>query len=67
MLRLSPNELDLALNAVLLHGYGDFFPEPPELQLLIENWKDFRNELAQVDLDCTKGTMSYSHSLQSRA
>jgi hypothetical protein len=55
MLRLLPDQLDHALNAVLLHGYGDFFPEPPELSLLVDNWKDFRDELANVDLDLYEG------------
>jgi len=31
MLRLSPDELDKALLAIQLHGYGDFFPDPPEI------------------------------------
>ncbi|HZQ93889.1 MAG TPA: RNA-directed DNA polymerase [Candidatus Sulfotelmatobacter sp.] len=55
MLRLSSAQLDHALSAVLLHGYGDFFPQPPELSLLVDNWKTFRDELAKVDLDLYEG------------
>jgi len=55
MLRFTPDELDLALAAIQIHGYGDFFPEPPELSLLVDNWSDLRNELAHVDLDLYGG------------
>jgi len=55
MLNLSEHELDLALAAINKHGYGDFFPEPPELSLLIANWQDIRAGIAQVDLDLYGG------------
>ena len=55
MLRLSPDELDRALLAIQVHGYGDFFPDLPELSLLVAKWDEIRNELAQVDLDLYEG------------
>jgi hypothetical protein len=55
MLRLSADELDKALLAIQIHGYGDFFPDPPELSLLVDKWDEIRNELAQVDLDLYEG------------
>jgi hypothetical protein len=55
MLRLSPDELDRALLAIQAHGYGDFFPNPPELSLLVGKWDEIRNELSQMDLDLYEG------------
>src|ERR1019366_10516360 len=51
MLHLTTDQLDSALNAVLAHGYGDFFPDPPELSLLVNKWEGIRDELSKVDLD----------------
>jgi hypothetical protein len=51
MLHLTADQLDLSLSAVLVHGYGDFFPDPPELSLLVNEWDSIRGELARVDLD----------------
>lgn len=51
MLYLTTDQLNSALNAVLAHGYGDFFPDPPELSLLVNNWEGIRDELAKLDLD----------------
>src|SRR5450755_3394322 len=55
MLRLTVEQLDNALTAIQMHGYGDFFPEPPELSLLVDRWDDIRAELVQVDLDLYEG------------
>jgi hypothetical protein len=55
VLRLSPDELDKSLLAIQRHGYGDFFPDPPELSLLVDKWDEIRAELAQVDLDLYEG------------
>src|SRR5713101_2158893 len=55
MLHLTPDELDRSITAILLHGYGDFFPDPPELSLLVNKWEDIRKELVQVDLDLYEG------------
>jgi hypothetical protein len=55
MLHLTPEQLDNALTAIQVHGYGDFFPDPPELSLLVDRWDDIRNELVQVDLDLYEG------------
>jgi hypothetical protein len=51
MLNVSELELDHALAAIRAHGYGDFFPEPPELRLLTTNWAQIRPELARPTLD----------------
>jgi len=55
MLRLTESELDNALHAVGRHGYGDFFPEPPELALVKSNWDAIRGTLGQIDLDIYDG------------
>ena len=55
MLRLTESELDNALHAVEGHGYGDFFPEPPELALVKSNWDAIRGTLGQIDLDIYDG------------
>jgi hypothetical protein len=51
MLNLSETELDNAVGAIQNHGYGDFFPQPPEWALLVSKWPEVRAELARVDLD----------------
>lgn len=67
MLFLSELELDHALAAIQRHGYGDFFPEPPELSLLTRNWGDIRAALAQVDLDLYEGyDVTFSFAPKSR-
>jgi hypothetical protein len=55
MLRLTPDQLDYALTAVLIHGYGEFFPDPPELDLVVNKWSEVRSELSQIDLDLYEG------------
>jgi len=55
MLKLSESSLDRALEAIAHHGYGDFFPEPPELELTKANWPDLRSYLAAIDLDTYVG------------
>src|ERR1700722_4835474 len=55
MLHLTIDQLDRALAAVLIHGYGDFFPDPPELSLLVDGWEEIKGELANVDLDLYDG------------
>ncbi len=67
MLNLSEAELDRALAAIRGHGYGDFFPEPPELSLMVANWVDIRAELARVDLDLYGGhDVAFSFAPKSR-
>jgi len=41
--------------ATLHHGFGTFFPEPPELILAKRHWKSIRADLASVDLDVYDG------------
>jgi hypothetical protein len=55
MLKLGETELDNAMGAIQHHGYGDFFPHPPEWDVLVSNWPEVRTELAQVDLDLYSG------------
>ena len=51
MLRLTPEQLDNTLTTIQIHGYGDFFRNPPELSLLLYKWDEMRNELVHIDLD----------------
>ena len=51
IMKLPADLLDLSLGAVLNHGYGSFFPQPPELEVLTENWDQTRTELADIDLE----------------
>ena len=55
MLKLSETEVDNAMGAIQQHGYGDFFPHPPEWDVLVSNWPEVRAELTQVDLDSYSG------------
>jgi hypothetical protein len=55
MLKLDEALLDLALEAVVNHGYGDFFPDPTELGIVIANWDTLRPILAEFDLDTYTG------------
>jgi hypothetical protein len=48
MLKLAEAVLDLSLTAVDQHGYGDFFPEPPELALAKQHWNELRPLLADI-------------------
>ena len=54
-MNLSEDSLDNALSALEHHGYGDFLPEPPEFQLLKDNWGAIKPELAAIDLDTYGG------------
>jgi hypothetical protein len=36
---------------MLRHGYGSFFPTPPELDVIQTSWPDLRRYLASLDLD----------------
>src|SRR5207248_6001561 len=51
MLKLSESELDAGLAAIQYHGYSDFFPEPPEFEVLVKSWSQFKKYLADLDLD----------------
>ncbi|MBK7419079.1 MAG: RNA-directed DNA polymerase [Nitrospira sp.] len=51
MLRLSDSQLDAAFSAIQHHGYGSFFPLPPEFPLIDKAWVDIRAYLSQIDLD----------------
>jgi hypothetical protein len=51
MLRLTEDQLDDGFSAVRHHRYGSFFPIPPELQVIVANWSEFRGDLSKIDLD----------------
>ena len=51
MLNLTEAELDIGLEAVRFHGYSDFFPAPPEFQVVLTKWSMLRAYLAGLDLD----------------
>ena len=66
MLQLDETDLELALKAVARHGYGDFFPEPTELGVVIANWDQLRPFLAGLDLDTYVGMIASTLSRRSR-
>ena len=67
MLSLGELELDRALAAIQGHGYGDFFPDPPELSLLVAKWPEIRADLLRVDLDLYEGyDVTFSFAPKSR-
>lgn len=51
MLKLTEEQLDSALSAIQYHGYGSFFPLPPEFPIIDKAWPTIRHELASCDLD----------------
>ncbi len=55
MLKLTKQLLKRGLSATLFHGYGSFFPTPPEVLLVEKNWNQLKTELAAVDLDAYEG------------
>lgn len=67
MLSLGELDLDRALAAIQGHGYGDFFPDPPELSLLVAKWPEIRADLLRVDLDLYEGyDVTFSFAPKSR-
>jgi Reverse transcriptase (RNA-dependent DNA polymerase) len=50
LISLSEKELDLGLEILKHHGYGDFFPRPPEFDILSKDWASFRKHLGTLDL-----------------
>src|SRR5262245_58299272 len=55
MLKLTEPLLDSALAAIEHHGYGDFFPTPPEQDVVRNHWAELRPILADIDLDTYGG------------
>ena len=51
MLQLTESQLDSAFSAIQFHGYGSFFPLPPELPIIDKEWAMIRQELANHDID----------------
>jgi hypothetical protein len=51
MLKLTEDELEAGLNAIKHHEYSDFFPTPPEFDVVIKSWTGFKKYLADLDLD----------------
>lgn len=54
-MKLSKRILDQALRAAKYHGYGTFFPMPPEFKVLAKNWPQIRTQLSSFDLDTYNG------------
>jgi len=55
VLKLTKQILKRGLSATLFHGYGSFFPMPPEVLIVKKNWSQLKTELAAVDLDTYEG------------
>lgn len=55
MVKLNKTLLKRGLAAILTHGYTDFFPTPPELEIVRKNWNELSRELADIDLDTYDG------------
>lgn len=55
MFKLTETQLDRAVNAIQHHTYGSFFPNPPELAVVLSNWPAIRTDLASIDLDTYAG------------
>jgi len=51
MLKLTEVELEAGLDAIKHHGYSDFFPTPPEFDVVVKSWPGFKKYLADLDLD----------------
>jgi len=47
--------LKRALKAASHHGYGTFFPVPPELAIVKSNFQDIVREMAKIDLHTYEG------------
>jgi hypothetical protein len=47
---LDEKALDCGFHAIQHHGYGDFFPDPPEWDIVQRNWPELRSLLAKIDL-----------------
>ena len=55
VLQLKPALLDRGLAASFYHGFGTFYPEPPEVRILKKNWPAIRTILAGFDIDSYGG------------
>ena len=51
MVRITEDQLETAFAAIEEHGYGDFFPKPPEIEVIRDNWDSIRSKLSEIDLD----------------
>jgi hypothetical protein len=49
-LHLTGQQLDRALGALQFHGYTDFFPPPPELDIIEKNWTEYKDFVCDLDL-----------------
>jgi hypothetical protein len=50
MFTLGEGSLQRGYEAILYHGYSDFFPEPPEFDAVRKGWDTLRPFLAGLDL-----------------
>jgi len=48
---LTSTELDNAKAAIAHHGYSAMLPQPPEWQVIENNWPAIRESLERIDLD----------------
>lgn len=55
MVNLKSQVLERGMAAAVFHGYGTFFPVPPEFTLTRRNWKSVKPLLASLDLDTYDG------------
>jgi hypothetical protein len=55
VVKLPEDLLQNAFAAVEHHGFGDFFPEPPEWRIAREHWASIKPILADLDLDTFAG------------
>lgn len=51
MFKLSEASLRRGYDAILYHGYSDFFPSPPEFDAVKKGWGELRPKLAAIDLE----------------
>ena len=51
MLKLTENQIEHGFACIKHHGYGSFFPSPPEMDIISNDWAQLRHHLSDVDLD----------------
>src|SRR5689334_1580629 len=50
MFKLTEASLQRGYDAILHHGYSDFFPPPAEFEIIKSGWAALKVELANIDL-----------------
>lgn len=54
MLKLTENQIEHGFACIKHHGYGSFFPSPPEMDIISNDWAQLRHHLSDLDLDSYK-------------